>query len=169
MDPSLPLAQIPVDIEFLSGLELLDRTERPMPGSWVRRRSAPDPRLPHLKPLFGPGWTAQRPEAEEVAMYTHMATVRQKRTGKLYVAFRESMDALLERQSDPVLYPEWLMKHPVKKTELRIHIYEVVRRPEGRDDRGWIRPLDNEQVFETISYYLLRKGVFTEEMFGRGR
>ena len=162
-----PLPGLSVDMEFVSRLELLDRTERPMPGSWVQRKPCPDPRLPGLKPVFGPGWTVQRPDSEEVSLYTHVATVLHRPSNKMFVAFKESMDALLERQNDPVLYPEWLMKHPVKKTELRIYIYLVLRKPSGRYDRDWILPLDDDRIFESISYFLLRKGVVTEEMFAK--
>jgi hypothetical protein len=48
---------------------------------------------------------------------------------QIYVAFRETMDALLKRQQDPVKFPAWLMNHPVKKTERHIHILRAKANP----------------------------------------
>ena len=155
-----------LDPEFLSSLEVLDTTERPMPGSWVQKKSV-DPRLEGLKPMWFQGQAVGPGEVREIALYTHIATLRHKKSGKVFVAFKESMDALLDRQQDPVKYPSWLMHHPVKKTELQIHIYQVVRRPADRYDRSWIAPLESDIVFDTIAWFLLRKGILTEEMFSR--
>src|SRR5690349_11945257 len=112
----LKFTQQQVDAQFLSQLELLDAGIYPLPGGSVRRGSSTvldvDSRLTVQSPL----------STDVLTFYEHVLSVRHKPTGRIYVAFRETMDALLMRQKDPALFPKWLMENPVKKTELNIHI-----------------------------------------------
>jgi len=164
----------PVDMEIVERLELLDNHVYPLPGGAFPRRvvqAGIDPRLRHLGLMVTGGGIVKPAELDWVVLYEHLATVRDRGTKKLYVAFRETMDALLLRQNDPVKFPEWLMKHPVKKTELRIFIYQVIRNPKllPRLDsfNDWLEHVEDDRLHDAIAYFLLKKNVFTEEMFGR--
>jgi hypothetical protein len=160
----------PIDVEFAHELEVLDQKVRPMPGSIVRRKAV-DPRLPHLKTHFTSDGTFGPKMSDVLALYEHLATIRHRRSRVLYVAFRQTLDALLDEQQDLQKYPEWLMKSDVKRTELKIHIAEVLRKPTGMDDRGWLRALDgplDEKAFEAIVWFLLQKNIISQEMYGHG-
>ena len=162
-----------IDANWMAHLDLLDQEIRPMPGSFVSRQGGVDPRLTGLKVMFTSTGAVGPREGDQIALYEHVALIRHRTSGHCYVAFRETMDALMARQTDPVRFPGWLMHHQVKKTELQVHIAKVLRKPAGKDDRSWIEFLpDNpvaDKIFESIAYYLLRRGVLTEEMYGSER
>ena len=102
-----------VDVAWLSQVELLDADSYPLPGgSLCRGAGGVDLRLS----LTGAKST------DTITMFEDVASVRHKPTLQIYVAFRETMDALLKRQQDPDKFPAWLMKHPVKKTEMHVQI-----------------------------------------------
>ena len=159
-----------VDMEFFSYLELLDQGARPLPGSFVRRQGGVDPRLTGLKVMMTAQGAVGPREGDEIALYEHVAMVRNRKTGHYFIAFRETIDALMARQTDPEKYPEWLMKHPVKRTELKVHVARVAGKPRNKYDTTWIEWLpdtpEGDRVFDSICYYLLRKGVLKEEMYG---
>jgi hypothetical protein len=159
-----------VDMEFTGGLEVLDQTIRPMPGSWVTRRAV-DPRLSHANAMVSGGQSVGPKEVTEIPLYESVALLRHRPSQTQFIAFRETMDQLMREQKDPVKYPEWLIKHPVKKTELQIHIAEVTRKPAHRDDRQWMKFLEEtdkgNQLFDSICYFLLTKHIITQEMYGR--
>lgn len=160
----------PVDMEFFCYLEVVEKQVRPMPGSYVRRKGV-DARLPHLKTLHTAAGAVGPQERDELALYESIGMVRNRKTGHYYIAFRETMDLLLSRQSNLDKYPEWLMKHPVKRTELKIHVARVLGKPRDKYDRTWIEFLDEtpagEKIFDTISLFLLKKNILQEEMFSR--
>lgn len=158
----LPLSQRPISMEIYQQLELLDRDVYPMPGSYMKR-SEFDPRLPGLNSL-------NTKHSDEIIWYEHLATFRLGKDGPLYVAFRETMDALLARQRDPLRFPEWLMKSKEKRSELTIHVARVLRRPSDKYDRGWLEFLETagqETLFETISHFLIQQKVVPEDSYVR--
>jgi len=71
--PKRQLASRSVNVEFLTGLELVSTKIFPLPGGVGRRQNptAYDPRLTHLSGLT--------PVGDEVVYYEHIATVRHKR------------------------------------------------------------------------------------------
>jgi hypothetical protein len=167
-ESSAPNTRAAVDFEFVAGLEVLDKTIRPMPGSWIRVQDV-DPRLTKAVPMLIGGQSVGPKAVREISTCEHMATLRSKTRNVLYICFRETMDALYLRQQDLTKFPEWLMKDRVKRTELKIFVAEILRKPAGRDDRGWLRFLDGPEsdvVFESIVWYLLRKKILLEEMYG---
>lgn len=148
----------PVNQEFLVGLEVLDNKIYPLPGAYGKRPGDPDQRLKHLVSK----------DSDIVCFYEHLATVRHRPTGIMFVAFRETMDALFMKQKDPTKYPVWLMDHPVKKTELSTYIYRVKRPPDSNDrtHEAWLDQIIDSTLFDTIAYYLLQQGIITQEMYG---
>lgn len=157
-----------VSQEILAHLHLEDNKVRPLPGGSGRRvTSTPDSRLGHLQGNIG----------DEVTFYEHVATVRFKDPGGntrkdiFFVAFRQTMDALLLEQSDPEKYPEWLMKDPVKKTELRTYIYRMARHPKQvavmHSFEDWLDHVADPMTFDTVAYFLLHNKIISEEMYGR--
>jgi hypothetical protein len=155
-----------VSQEILAHLHLEDNKVRPLPGGSGPRSTEPDPRLSHLQGILG----------DVVTFYEHLATIRYRdpsgnsRKDMFFVAFRQTMDALMLEQSDPEKYPEWLMKDAVKKTELRTYIYRVARHPKEvpamNSFEDWLEHIENHMVFDTVAYFLLHNKVISEEMYG---
>jgi hypothetical protein len=159
-----------VNQDILEKLELVDNKVRPLPGATGRRPGGIDARLSNLKPMTGVV------HSDEVTFYDHLATIRYRSpAGKdgdqFFVAFRQTMDALLLEQQDPEKYPEWLMKDPVKKTELKVYIYLATRLPKQvpvlRSHEDWLTHISDPTMFDTLAYFLLRNGIISEEMYGR--
>lgn len=159
-----PVRQI--NQEFLVQLEMVSNKIYPLPGGSGRRLiNEIDARLSTLK--------GQTPVGDVVSYYEHVATVRHKPTGKFFVAFRETMDAFLARQTDMTKYPEWLMKAPEKQQERNIHIYQVARHPSQvavmRSHEDWLSPLAQDaagdSIFDSLTYFLSKQGVISDEMF----
>ena len=168
-EPPAKAVRTPVDFAFVAELEVLDQTIRPMPGSWIKVQAV-DARLSQANAMLIAGQSVGPKAVREVNIYEHVATLRHKKNTTIYTCFRETMDAVYARQSDLIKFPEWLMKDPVKRTELKIFVAEVLRKPANRDDRGWLRFLDDEAsdvIFESIVWYLLRKRLLQETMYGR--
>ena len=158
-----------IDVEFLQQLELLDNNIYPLPGGVGQRPGAVDSRLSHLKLQAGPAGVLKPRHGDQVVFYEHLATVRHRPTQTFFVAFRETMDALLARQQDRIRYPEWLMKSPVKKTELRIFLYRVTANPKLLPNlqsfEEWLAPIDDMKVHDALAYFLLQKKILTPAMF----
>lgn len=149
-----------VNQEFLAGLTLESNKVYPLPGgSGPRVNNVVDPRLTHLQGT---------PKGDTVCYYEHVATVRHVPTNKFFIAFRETGDALLARQQDPTKYPEWLMKDTRKQAERQIHIYMVYKHPAHvkvmNSLEDWLAHLADDSIFDSISYFLGKNGVYTGEM-----
>ena len=154
---------------WLGQLEILEVQTYPLPGGSVRRGSSldVDPRLNVRSPL----------STDILTFYEHVAAVRHKPSGRIYVAYRETRDTLLLRQKDPEKYPAWLMQHPVKQTELETvfrEAYDNPRRLKEIYGQGeiwfdkWLRYIECEWVHETLAYFLLSNNFVKQEMFARG-
>ena len=158
-----------VNQEFLDGLELISNRVYPLPGATFERRGGTDPRLSKLTPMTG------ITVSDKVTFYDHVATVRHRPTNRLFVAFRQTKDALLIEQSDLKKYPEWLMKSDVKNTELKTHIYTVKVRnglpvmptPMTATHEDWLEHIADVWVFDSVCLFLLRNHIISEEMYGK--
>jgi len=160
-----------VDMVFMAHLELLEREVRPLPGSFVHRKNV-DPRLTGLKVMMTSVGAVGPREGDEICLYETVAMLRHRPSGDVYLAFRQTIDQLMLEQTDPARFPKWLMEHPVKRTELKIHIARVKSKPAGKDDRGWLEFLPDTQagvrIFDSIAQFLLKRQVITEAMYGKG-
>jgi hypothetical protein len=116
------------------------------------------------------------PASEMVTFYEHIATIRWnspagRQHDKFFVAFRQTKDALMAEQQDPEKYPKWLMDDPVKNTELKIFIYLVTKHPKQVPNMSsfedWLSHIGDPIMQDTLAYFLLRKGVISEQMYGR--
>lgn len=161
-----------VNQEFLHGLEVLSNKEFPLPGARIRGGDR-DPRFSHLAPGIA-----------EMSVFDHLATVRHRPSGTIYVAFKKTMDALHFEQQDPTKYPTWLMDSTVKKTELDVYIH-MVKAPYDKNpsavlgDRRitdvasqtrvhmWLHEISLPWVFDTVAHFLLKNHIITEEMYGK--
>ncbi len=161
-----------VNQEFLHGLEVLSNREFPLPGARCKGGDR-DPRFSHLESGTG-----------EALLFQHLATIRHKTSGVLFVAFRKTLDALHLEQTDKAKYPEWLMDSNVKKTELSTYIHSV-KPPYDKNpnavlkDRSitdvtartrvdkWLQEITVPWVFDTVAYFLLKNKIITEEMYGK--
>ena len=103
-------------------------------------------------------------ELDMVCYYEHMTTIRHKKTGSLYIVFRETRDAQLAQQNDLTRYPKWLMDHAVKDDERSVYIHiakpnAVQLLKKGVSNIGeWLDPISEQWQFDTIAYFLLKSG-----------
>jgi len=72
-----------------------------------------------------------------------------------------------------VKYPMWVMDSAGKNAERKILIARVLRRPADKDDRTWLDFLPDtpagDRAFDSIAYFLLKKQVISEAMYGRSQ
>ncbi len=151
-----------INAEFLQCLSLAEAKVYPLPGGVFPRGSDPDLRLSKLT-----SWK----HSDLITYYEHVATVKDTKTGTYYVAFRETMDALLAQQKDPNKFPEWLMKHPVKRTECKIYVYVAYRHPKSVPGgvqvfTDWLQHIEQDWIQDTLFYFLLKKNVISQDMYG---
>jgi hypothetical protein len=113
---------------------------------------------------------------DTITMFEHVASVRHKPSLQIYVAFRETMDALLRRQQDPAKFPAWLMKHPVKKTEMHVHILRAKCNPKpiaaakGASEMWfpqWLAEIEDDRIHASLAYYLMSAGLVTQDAYGK--
>jgi hypothetical protein len=167
MSDSIKLPSKGVNVEWMSQLELLEARIYPLPGASVKRSTlGVDERLIVRDPK----------DSDEITFLEHVASVRHKPSMRIFVAARETMDALMRRQRDPERFPRWLMQHPVKSTELHIHILEAVANPKpfiaslGKSEewyQRWLNEVREDWMHETVSYYLLHNRLVREGFYGR--
>lgn len=161
-----------INQEYLQGLEVLSAKEYPLPGARCRGGDI-DSRFSHLAPGTG-----------EMLFFNHLATVRHKNSGMVFVAFQQTMDALHLEQQDPIKYPAWLMDSHQKHTELSTYIHCIkvpynsnpskvladasITTPtrQTRIDK-WLQEINITWVFDTVAYYLLKNNIITPEMYGK--
>lgn len=151
------LAKASMNEEFLLGLELLSAKIHPLAGAIGRRLDFDDPRIKDSAKV-----------GEEVAFYEHLATIRHKGTDKYFVAFRETMDAFLARQTDLAKYPKWLMDNSQKQRERNIYIYLVKAHPKSipimKSHEDWLTDFNDNIIFNTIVYFLEKHGIVSPEV-----
>jgi len=153
----------PVDLEFLGAMEVLDANIYPLPGGSEKRTWTPDERLKIVDPK----------STDVLTYYEHRASVRHKPTGRIFVAFQETMDGLYARQKDPTKYPTWLMNESVKQADRRIHIYQAKANPRKiAESRGlgvwfeqWLTPVDDDVLHEALVFYLMSQKLVSPEMY----
>lgn len=161
-----------INQDYLASLEVVSNKEFPLPGARCRG-GVTDPRFTHLSSGTG-----------EALLFTHLATVRHRGSGMVFVAFKKTMDALHIEQQDTNKYPQWLMDSDVKKTELDIYIH-AVKSPYNTKpssvtmDRKimdisaqtrvhiWLEEITTIWVFDTVAYFLLHNSIITQDMYGK--
>lgn len=151
-----------INSELLERLEVVSTHVSPLQGGTGRRiGTVPDSRLTKLQGSIG----------EDVTYYEHIASIRDKKTGQFYVAFRETPDALFARSQDLEKYPEWLMKTKEKINECMIFIYKVYRHPSTvavvRSHEDWLTQITEPSTFDTVVYFLSRNSVISLEQYQR--
>jgi hypothetical protein len=160
-----------VNQEFLHGLEVVSNKEFALPGAKCKGGDR-DPRFSHLAP-----------GTAEMVAFNHLATIRHRPTGAMFVAFRKTLDALHFEQQNPDKYPQWLMDSDVKKTELATYIH-MVKAPYDKDPGKvrhdssimdtsgqtrvdkWLQAITTPWIFDTVAYFLLKNNIITQEMYG---
>jgi len=82
------------------------------------------------------------------------------------------MDAILIQQQDPIKYPKWLHDSAVKQAERSVYIH--MAKPNARrllaagvsNHQEWLDEITNEKTYNSIALFLLKAGLFTEQMYG---
>jgi hypothetical protein len=138
------LAGRKISQEFLSNLEIIDDRSYPMPGSVTRNPG--DPRI-HLSS------NVAKPH-DDVVLAEHLATIQDKKTKRVFVVYRDTVDALFLESQDLKKFPEWLMKDPRKINERSIRINEMLRPPTDKYDKDWLSDDLDDTTYDTLAYFL---------------
>lgn len=165
MNKPIPQPESQVNSDWVAGLELIDSKVYPLAGAMIVRPGSVDSRLSKRQPMIAGGESVGPKHSDKICYYEHVATAAHRPTGMYFVAFRQTMDALLLEQQNPEKFPEWLMKDPRKQTELSIHIYRVKSKPTNHmtSHEDWLEEIGEAWVFDSVSYFLLHQKIFQEE------
>jgi hypothetical protein len=149
---------------LLHDLEMVSKKIYPLPGGTGRRwANEADPRLGNLQGLQG----------DQVCYYEHIASLRAPKARMYFVAFRETMDALLVRSKDLEKFPEWLMKTPTKQKERMVYIYMVTKHPNEvavmRSHEDWLTEIGKPDLFDALAYFLYKNQVFSWDEYSGAR
>ena len=158
-------------LSWAAQLDVLDTEVYALPGATQSRTWDPDPRLVNLAKSI------DRKDSDRITYYHHVATIHHRKDGITFIAFKETRDALLARQSDPARYPLWLMESAVKATEQQTYFAVVKSKPGPMTSSiyDWRRSIedfgagihcDTSWMYDVLSYVLLRKGVVKQEFYG---
>lgn len=137
------LAGRQIDQEFLSGLEIVNEKSFPMPGAITKNPG--DPRISLSSTVAKP--------SDELVLAEHLATIRHKTTGRTFIVYRDTVDALFMESQDVKKYPKWLMDSEQKQNERSIRINEMLRPPQDKYDRSWIGDI-SEKDYDTLAYFV---------------
>jgi len=175
IEPGMPIRTVSTQmLMWMSELDIIDAGPFPLPGGSERRNFDVDPRL-KINPMIVGGVDVGPKSADKINYYEHVATIHHSGHGYTFVIFRMTMDALLASQKDPAKFPAWLMKHPVKQTELRIYM-AVMKAPPRRDMTSiyeWLSPIEDafpgtgaeNWMYDALAYFLMMKGVVKQDFF----
>jgi|SRR5208282_1027546 len=133
-----------INQEFLSNLEITDEKVYPMPGSVTRNPG--DPRINLSSNVARPH--------DELILAEHLATIQDKRTKRVFIVYRDTVDALFLESQDLTKFPKWLMEDPRKQQERSIRINEMLRPPTDKYDKDWLSDDLDDQTYDTLAYFL---------------
>lgn len=133
-----------IDQEFLSQLEITREDRFPMPGAVAKNPG--DPRINLSSNVSKP--------SDEVVLAEHLATIRHRSSGRIFIVYRDTIDALFMESQDTKKYPKWLMEDPRKQQERSIRINEMLRPPRDKFDRNWLGAELSDKVYDTLAYFL---------------
>lgn len=142
------LAGRQIDQEFLSGLEVLedyvakygDESKCPPTPGFITRNPG-DVRI-NVKP------------SEMIVMCRSLAKLIHKPTGRVFLVYRDTIDAQHMESQDLIKYPKWLMDDPRKQQERSIRINELTRTPKDAFDSGWLTGDLDDKTYDTLAYFL---------------
>jgi hypothetical protein len=133
-----------INQEFLSQLEITRDDKFPLPGAITKNYG--DSRINLVSNIAKP--------SDETVLCEHLATIRHKGTGRLFIVYRDTVDALFMESQDVIKYPKWLMEDPRKQNERSIRINEMLRAPSDKYDRDWLGGDLDDQTYDTLAYFL---------------
>lgn len=134
------LAGRQIDPEFISQLEITDERRYPMPGAIAKNPG--DPRINVDHP------------SDEVILAEHLATIRHRSSGRIFIVYRDTVDALYLQSQDPKKFPKWLMEDERKQQERSIRVNEMLRPPNDKYDRGWLGEGLSDKLWDNLVYFI---------------
>lgn len=137
-----------INQEFLSYLEITDDRRYPMPGSITKNPG--DPRINLSSTVAKP--------SDNVVLAEHLATIRHKSSRRVFIVYRDTVDALFLESQDIKKFPKWLMEDPRKHNERSIRINEMLRPPTDKYDRTWLSDDLDDQTYDTLAYFVYLQG-----------
>jgi len=140
------LVSHPIDEEFLSNLEVTRDDKFPLPGAITKNPG--DSRI-HLSSNIAKS-------SDEIILCEHLATIRHKSSGRIFIVYRDTVDALFLESQDTIKYPKWLMDDPRKQEERSIRINEMLRSPKDKYDRDWLGGELSDKEYDTLVMFLYK-------------
>ena len=123
-------------------------------GTDTRLKSA----LPIVRPKYG----------DRIKLFDHLATIFDKKANEIYVALRQTMDALMREQQDPEKFPAWLFNTPGKQAERSIYIGRISKpfnQPGIQYVSEYLEPIADDLLFYTLAFFLVRHGIIDQAEF----
>jgi len=142
------LASRQIDQEFLSGLVVLEdyvakygeESKCPPTPGFITRNPG-DPRI-NVSP------------SEMIVMCRSLAKISHRPSGRVFLVYRDTIDAQHMESQDLIKYPKWLMDDPRKQNERSIRINEMTRGPKDAYDSDWITGNLDDKTYDTLAYFV---------------
>jgi hypothetical protein len=154
-------------LEWMTYLDVLEIKEYPLIGAQEKRTWAKDPRLTNLSDL-------NVKNSDVVTYYNHIATIHHKRHNIMFIVARETMDAFLARQKDPIRYPMWLMASKGKQCEIQTSFWVVKNKPpaSATSVHDWLCSIEDAfpgmlWMYDALAAFVLARGIVNEMFYGR--
>jgi hypothetical protein len=133
-----------IDQEFLYNLEITRDDKFPLPGAVCRNQG--DSRINLVSNVAK--------SSNETILCEHLATIRHRSSNRVFIIYRDTVDALFLESQDLIKYPKWLMDDERKQQERSIRINEMLRPPTDKYDRDWLSDNLTEAEYDTLAYFL---------------
>jgi len=93
--------------------------------------------------------------SDKIIMARTLATIiYHGKSPRVFVVYRDTIDAMYMESQDLIKFPKWLMNDPRKQQERSIRINEMLRPPKDQYDRDWLGGELNDKEYDTLAYFL---------------
>lgn len=133
-----------INQEFLYNLEVTRDDRFPLPGAVCRNQG--DSRINLVSNIAK--------ASNETILCEHLATIRHRSSNRVFIVYRDTVDALFMESQDLIKFPKWLMDDPRKQEERSIRINEMLRPPTDKYDRDWLSDTLTDVEYDTLAYFL---------------
>lgn len=139
-----------IDQEFLSNLEIIhdyvsekgSETACPATPGCITINPG-DPRINVSQP------------SDMIVMARTLATIKHRASGRVFVIYRDTIDALYMQSQDLIKYPKWMMESEQKQNERSFRVNEMLRKPNDKFDSDWLSgDTIDDTTYDTLAYFL---------------
>ncbi len=93
--------------------------------------------------------------SDKIVMARTLATIIYRgNPSRVFVVYRDTVDAQYMESQDLIKFPKWLMDDPRKQQERSIRINEMLRPPKDEYDKDWLGDELEDKIYDTLAYFL---------------